>query len=287
MVAYGIPRRLRATWLVGATGFGMVAIGASRVFTTAGETTVTAVLVIGGLLLIAPLVVGRIERLSVSPTGLEMTLTKEADDLGAAKTAGILARTDLAGYAESYAFVYAELRNSPFEGARVYLQEVLVARATATACANKFDATEVRALFRNGSPVMRVVVLGLMEGDQSLADATTILSAISDSRSGNEQYHGLLLARQTWYRMSAAERAMVRSAVVGNPYITGDQGRRRVAEDILRLPERAATNDEESSSTPARDAENRDDERREHPTPRGRGLRYPDRLANGGTTAPE
>ncbi|WP_433305441.1 hypothetical protein ACQP2F_18080 [Actinoplanes sp. CA-030573] len=243
MVAGNVPQRLRAVWLVGATGFGMVAIGASRVFTSAGEATVTAVLVIGGLLLVTPLVVGRIERLSVSPTGFEMTLAKEAGDLGAAKTAEILERTELAGYAESYAFVYSELRNSEFEAARIHLQDALLARATATAYGHKFDASEVRALFRNGSPVMRVVVLGLMEGDPSLPDAATILSAISESQSGNEQFHGLKLARQNWYRMSAAEQTAVRAAIIDDPYIPEDPDRRRLAKEVLELPVGGAHHD--------------------------------------------
>ena len=44
----------------------------------------------------------------------------------------------------------------------------------------KFDAAEVRLLFKNAAPTMRVLVLGLIQGDPSLADRPTIVDAIQD-----------------------------------------------------------------------------------------------------------
>lgn len=225
-----------AKWLVGVTGLAMVTVGVNRLFTVNSGSAVTAVLVTGALLLLAPLVIGRIEHLSVSTSGFDLALARDIAELGAPKTAKILDRTDLASYAESYGFVFEELRDPDFWKARIHLQDLLVERASAAARRQKFDAAEVRALFKDGSPVMRVLALGLMEGDLSLADGTTILSAIADSRSGNEQYHGLWLALQCWRSLSRSERLAVQAAVADSPYVADDTDRRRLAEQITKQP---------------------------------------------------
>lgn len=138
--------------------------------------------------------IDRVERVSVSATGLELRLTRQISELGAPKTARILDRSDLASFAESYALVREELGDPAYRDAKVHLQDRLVERAAALAELEKFEAGEAREPFKNGTPTMRVLALGLMEGDPSLADGATILSAIADSRSGNEQFHGLRLA---------------------------------------------------------------------------------------------
>ena len=77
----------------------------------------------------------------------------------------------------------------------------------------QYDKDEVRKLFRHGPPVVRVLVLGLMLGDQSLADVGTIESAITQSRTVNEQYHGLQLAKRVGRRLSHADRQQLRKAI--------------------------------------------------------------------------
>jgi hypothetical protein len=168
----------------------------------------------------------------VSASGLDLAFSREIAELGAPRTAKILDRTDLASYAESYGFVHDDLRHPDFRNARVHLQDLLVERASAAARRQKFDAAEVRSLFKEGSPIVRVLVLGLMEGDLSLADGATILSAIIDSRSGNEQYHGLWLALHCWRNLSKSERVAVQSAIVDSPFIADDKDRQRLAEQI-------------------------------------------------------
>jgi hypothetical protein len=80
------------------------------------------------------------------------------------KAARILDRSDLANFAESYAFIHEELHDPRYREARVHLQDLLVERAAALARREKFDASEVRTLFKNGSPMIRVLSLGLMRG---------------------------------------------------------------------------------------------------------------------------
>ena len=172
----------------------------------------------------------------MSTSGLELRLSREIADLGAPKTAQILERTELATFAESYAFIYEELRDSKYLEARIYLQDRLVECAAAVARRQKFDASEVRTLFRNGSPMIRVLTLGLMEGDPSLADDAAILSAVGDSRSGNEQYHGLKLAVLCWQKLPKSSQQALKSLVRENSYIQQDSERWNLAEHLLNLP---------------------------------------------------
>ena len=99
------------------------------------------------------------------------------------------------------------------------------------------NATEVRALFKNGTPMMRVLTLGLMRGDPSLADELTIVSAIADSRSANEQFQGLTLALLCWHTLARSDRTAIQSAIKDSPYIP-DPGldRQSLADQLLALP---------------------------------------------------
>ena len=98
----------------------------------------------------------------------------------------------------------------------------------------KFEAREVRRLFSNGSLLVRVLVLGLMQGDVSLADAGTIISAIEDSRSRNEQYQGLILAETCWPRFSVPDKQDIH-AVIRKADIDRESDRWRLAQRVLAL----------------------------------------------------
>ena len=173
---------------------------------------VVAVIVTGALLFVSPLLLHRLREFSVGPDGVTFGLVTEVAQT-APETAAVLGRTDLAGLAEAYAIVHAELPGPDNKRARSAVEDVLLRRAAATARLHAFNAEEVRALFRDGSPVIRVLALGLMEGDPSLADAGTIGDAIGRSRSGNEQYHGLKLADLSWRRLTPVERSAILEVV--------------------------------------------------------------------------
>jgi len=225
-----------ARLLLGAIGLGLLVVGAVKAVSASGNAGGIVLVVAGALLLISPFIIGRIERLSVSPSGLELQLSREISELGAPKTAQVLERAELAKFAESYAFIHEELRGPEYHHARVHLQDLLVERAAAISRREKMNATEVRALFKNGSPMMRVLALGLMQGDPSLADGATILSAIADSRSANEQFQGLRLALLCWHNLARSDRHAIRSAIKDTPYIQPGTDRQPLADQLLALP---------------------------------------------------
>lgn len=225
-----------ARLIIGAIGLGLLVVGAIKADSASGNTGGIVLVVAGALLLVSPFIIDRIERLSVSTTGLELQLSREISELGAPKTAQILDRTDLAKFAESYAFIHEELRDPEYRDAKVHLQDLLVERAAAISRREKMNATEVRTLFMNGSPMMRVLTLGLMQGDPSLADGATILSAIADSRSANEQFQGLKLALLCWHSLARSDRQAIKSAIKDSPYIQPGTDRQALADQLLALP---------------------------------------------------
>ena len=113
------------------------------------------------------------------------------------------------------------LRDEAMRDAKVRLQDHFVDAAAASALVQRYDADEVRTLFRHGPPVIRVLALGLMIGDPSLADAATIESAITESRTANEQYHGLRLAALVGRRLPPEDRRRLRRAIEREPIPAG------------------------------------------------------------------
>jgi hypothetical protein len=228
--------KLLPRFSLGVIGLVVLAAGVIKVVGLTGTASAIALLSAGVLLLISPFVIDRIERFSVTTQGVEFRLTQEISDLGAGKTAMILERTDLARFADSYTLIHDELSDEKHKAAKVYLLDLLVERSASIARRQKFDAAEVRKLFRDGTPMMRVLTLGLMEGDPSLADAPAILSAIVDFRTKNEQYHGLQLALLCWRMLAGSERRAIHHAVADDTDIPPDSDRRRLADKVLSLP---------------------------------------------------
>ncbi|GHF31480.1 hypothetical protein GCM10018790_06620 [Kitasatospora xanthocidica] len=91
--------------------------------------------------------------------------------------------------------------------------EGVVAEVRSTARRSALTADQVRDLFADGSEGRRIQALALMQGDPSLADLDSVLDAITQPRSGFEQYHALLAARGLLSRLPAAGAQRLRDAV--------------------------------------------------------------------------
>jgi hypothetical protein len=228
--------RRRATLLLGVVGLALLAAAAARVIYTSSGPGIVTLLVIGAVLLVSPFIIARVERLNANSAGFELPLTREIAELGAPNAAHILDQTDLARFAESSAVAGKELGDPRFESARAHLQDLLVRRAAALAHQEKFEAAEVRTLFANGSPEVRVLAVGLMKGDPSLADGATILAAIADPRSPSEQYQGLELAKVCWPQLSRSYRSAIQSVIADSPDIRTGGDRAGVAAELRSLP---------------------------------------------------
>jgi hypothetical protein len=229
------PEALRG--VIGVVGLALLVIGAVKFAQASADDGLIALLIVGAILLICPFVLQRIQRVSVGTTQVDLWLTTQVGDRGAPEAAAILQRTSLGTFAESYAFVHGEL-DGEYLGARQHLQDVLVGQAANAAEQEKFDAREVRRLFANGSLVVRVLAIGLMQGDTSLADMDTILSAINDGRSRNEQFQAMMLAQKFWTKLSPAEQSDIRWAIGRAKFEPGGD-RYRKAQELLGpgLPE--------------------------------------------------
>ena len=205
----GVPGSLVQV-AIGLFGFLALVGGGAATFVLQSETAAVAALVGGFALLIAAAVLPRLTEVGVSTEGMTLKLTADAAAAGAPKAASLLESSGLADYAAAYGIVNTELREKDeFRAARVHLQDSVVRRARAFAFANKIPAAEVRALFLHGSPVLRTLAIGMMQGDPSTTDAALLASAISSPLSANEQYQALVLARDIWNRWSRADRELL------------------------------------------------------------------------------
>lgn len=201
-------------------------------FADVDRTSLFAVLVAGLLLLIMPTVVDRIRTQRLGQFEVQLVRQIAGSARGAAQT---LQRLGLGRELDAYATVYTELRGPELKDVRGMVLDRIVDRVAGAARVEKFDKDEVKAMFTEGTPVVRVLALGLMEGDPSLVDAAVLLEAVSRSSSGNEQYHALRLVRDQWSRLSPAERANLRSAIEASPQIEPGTARHRVADEIRML----------------------------------------------------
>jgi hypothetical protein len=224
-----------ARMLVGVVGFALLVLGASKFTLAAGDAGAITLVVAGAILLFTPLVLDRVQHVSLGASRVDLWLTTQVSERGAPVAAAILQRTRLGSFAESYALVHDELTAPDYIAARIHLQDLLVQRAASVARQEKFEAGEVQRLFVNGSVVMRVLALGLMQGDRSLANVSTIVSAVIDGRSRNEQYQGLHLAELCWPRLPSPDRHEVFRAIERANFEPGNDRWQR-AQQVLSLP---------------------------------------------------
>ena len=222
-------------WILGIPGLVTLGAGVWKALTSEGGTAGGVLVIAGVLLLVAPFIVDRLESVSVSGSGLELGLSRDVAEQGAPKAAAIIDRSELAQLAEAYGVLREVLPDPEYTNARTYVQDVLVRRAATIAEREKFDAAEIRALFANGTPVIRVMVLGLMGGDPSLADAASLAEGIAKPATRTEQFEALRLAERLWERFSEPEQAMLRAATQRVP-IAKNSRRATMAAKILAKP---------------------------------------------------
>ena len=225
--------RFVSLWAIPTVGLGLLVAAAVDLTLDDGGTALVALVVAGALLLLAPQLLPRLERLVVGASGVELTLAGELARHGAPTTAKLVQQSGLAAHIDAYATAHDELTSPEHRKAKIHLQDRIIDRAAATARRQKFDADEVRRLFADGSPTARVLVLGLMTGDPSLADVDSIASAIGYSRSGNEQYHALRLAQLRWDRLADKDRDRLTRVITSDPLIPESPRRRGLAEQLV------------------------------------------------------
>ena len=215
----------------------LVAVAAAEIVGGDGDGGVSWLLLAGGILAVGPILFERLTRLEVGPAGLRFDLSVEIAGLGAQDTAVRIDRWGggLAEAAQGYASAHTVLAGEDVRDARIRLQNHFVDAAAASALVQQYDAAEVRRLFREGPPVVRVLVLGLMLGDPSLADVDTIVSAVTESRTANEQHEGLRLAERVGRRLPPDDRRRLRQAIESEPISSGGHARTQLRASVLVL----------------------------------------------------
>jgi hypothetical protein len=206
--------------------------GLVSLFTGVDKGQLVIVLAAGLLLIVMPSIVDRIRTMRLGQ--FEVHLVRQIAAT-ARKSAEILRRQGLETQLDAYATTYIELRGREFEGVRGEILDRILQRVANASAVEKFDPGEVKDLFWNGSPIVRVLALGLMEGDRSLIDADVLLDAVNRSLTGNEQYHALKLIRDGWTRLAPDDRHRLLAAIESSPHITMDTDRGALAQQIREL----------------------------------------------------
>jgi hypothetical protein len=213
-------------------GVGVLVTGLVGIFSDVDEVVLALVLAVGVLLLVTPSIVDGIR--SMKHGQFEVQLVRQVA-ASARQAANTLQRLGLGRELDAHATVYTELRGPELKNVRAMVLDRIIERVAAAAVVEKFDKAEVRAMFYEGTPIVRVLALGLMEGDPSLIDGEILVEAISRSLTGNEQYHALRLGRDEWNRLSPAERTALRSAIDASPYLQDGTARGELAKQIRAL----------------------------------------------------
>ncbi|MEJ1110938.1 MULTISPECIES: hypothetical protein [unclassified Kribbella] len=213
-------------------GVGVLVTGLVGLFSDVDEAVLAMVLAVGVLLLITPSIVDRIRAMKLGQFEVQLVRQVAASAREAANT---LQRLGLGRELDAYATVYTELRGPELRNVRAMVLDRIIERVSSAAVVEKFDQNEVKTMFREGTPIVRVLALGLMEGDPSLIDGEILLEAVSRSLTGNEQYHALRLARDEWHRLSPADHAALRSAIDASPHLKDGSARADLAQQIRAL----------------------------------------------------
>jgi len=218
-------------------GFALLVSGVIGLFTEADTGALIAVLVAGAFLLLLPPIVDRLSSASVGAGGVTVDLLEQVVAVGARRSAQALKKLGLDRQIDGYARIYTELSGQTSTDIRAELLDRIVAQVAAASAVEKFDKGEVRLMFFKGTPVLRVMALGLMKGDLSLVDADVLIESISRSLTGNEQYHALELTRQAWDRLASPERQALKAAAGRSVHIQPGSALRSLADTLQTLPE--------------------------------------------------
>ncbi|MGW7682781.1 hypothetical protein ACWGID_18725 [Kribbella sp. NPDC054772] len=213
-------------------GGALLVAGIVGLFTGVSEGQLVTVLAAGLLLLVMPSIVDRIRTMKLG--SFEVDLLRQMAET-AKKTAETLERLGMGPELSAYATIYSELREEQLTPLRGLIMDRILQRVANAAAVEKFDKDEVRDLFVTGSPVVRVLALGLMEGDRSLIDSDVLLEAIRGPLTANEQYHALKLVQSGWGRLTPGERNQLLAALDHNPKLQMGPDRIALAQQIREL----------------------------------------------------
>ena len=141
--------------------------------------------------------------------------------------------TGLTGAAGIYSFVHYQLADPKLSSVKVQLQDQIVKMVREKSFSQHVDPKSVDEILNSGSPAVRVLVFGLLQADGGLATVERLHQGISNSKSGNEQYHALLATQMHWSKFSQADKGKLRGYVGAAPYINDDRDRKGLAKEIL------------------------------------------------------
>ncbi|HEX9995336.1 MAG TPA: hypothetical protein VGB14_20615 [Acidimicrobiales bacterium] len=216
-----------AVGIIGAAMLGVGGLGGVDLT----DSVLVVWLLLGAFILLMALFWNRVRSLSLGHG--DTKVTAELASIVGHDVAKELSSAGITQVASAYAFVHSALgEDAAYRPAKVKLQDALIDQVRTRSFTTKPNPKDVAQLAK-GSPAERVLAVGLLRGDPSLVTIDALRSAITDSKSGNEQYHGLLAAKEAWGRFDESTRRQVIETVNTRPYAGADSDRDAVAAEIL------------------------------------------------------
>ncbi|MFC7328428.1 hypothetical protein [Marinactinospora rubrisoli] len=230
-------------WIAGCTGGAALVTGAVAVFTSDNEAGTTALLTVGGLLLLVGMFGHLVD--SFEFNGTRVNLRKAAEAAASARKAELEGDRDEAERLREQAVAFLEEARAPASEYRrlrtamppgqdrTAMLEDVMDRARGTAAKLRASPGDVAAWLRGDDEGERVTALAMMRERPDLRDPEAVLAAVEDPRSAFEHYHAMLLAAEMAGDLDAAQRDRLVTT------IERQRGRRyRAASDRWRVSER-------------------------------------------------
>lgn len=193
------------------------------------DSTLLWILVLGGAIcLLIALVAHRLTGVTIKHGDTEASFTL------ATAVREDLKVTGLTGAAGIYSFIHNQLGDDPRSyKVKVQLQDDVVRMVKNNAFSYPVSADEVDRILSSGSPAIRVLAFGLLEGNAKLATVERLRQGILESQSGNEQYHAFLATWTHWKAFLEDQRKELRKYVKEAPHYQDDPDRKNLADKIL------------------------------------------------------
>lgn len=225
-------------------GMAILASGVVAVFLTENGTGSAALITLGALAIGVAVFSDRIETIEFGGARLTLRvlarqrfeLAVKREQEGDIATASRL-RRQAHGF-ERLANTYGRIRRSTPSGpSRTEILDGIVSQASQLARSTEFEPADVWSWFDQGDEQARVIVLGLMQGDERLRDLFCALEAIENPQSRFEGFHALVVAERMLGGLNKFEAAWLREAIreaQRSKHFRQDGESMRISEEILR-----------------------------------------------------
>jgi len=176
----------------------------------------------------------RLQSMDVEVAGTKFgALFKEVADQAGSVAAVEIARLGMADLAAAYQFIHFEGKDIlPDSGTRIGLLDALIQMATERSVRSSPKKRALTAAMHSESPAARAIAVGIAREHLQLINVKAITPNLNLSKSANEQYHALSVAKGLVPTLSQRDLRTLRDVLVNAPHMDGED-RRKLREEVV------------------------------------------------------